>query len=79
MGDSYKLRITSPTGNDWFQWIVLVTEFYNELEAEFGLQNHKELIARNSEIVDIHLFGSWYHRKHLDKWLRYIAVSSPPR
>ena len=44
MGDSYELRITSPTGNDWFQWIVLVTEFYNELGAEFGLQNHKGLI-----------------------------------
>ena len=43
MGDSYELRITSPTGNDWFQWIVLVTEFYNELGAEFGLQNHKGL------------------------------------
>ena len=43
MGDSYELRITSPTRNDWFQWIVLVTEFYNELGAEFSLQNHKGL------------------------------------
>ena len=43
MGDSYELRIISPTGNDWFQWITLVTEFYNELGADFGLQNHKGL------------------------------------
>ena len=43
MGDSYELRIISPTGYDWFQGIVLVTEFYHELGAEFGLQNHKGL------------------------------------
>ena len=55
MTDTYELEITFPTGNYWFQWIVCVTEFTNELGAEFGLQNHKGLIwafiCKNKKVV----------------------------